>query len=70
MKRQNVDVVIGNNKTFCFHGFDNATASILDILILQTRIRIQMSAASFCHRVANDCSMRLSMAPGVRQVIA
>ena len=30
MKKQNVDVVIGDNRTFCFDGFDNAAASILD----------------------------------------
>ena len=65
MQRRDVDVVIGNNRTLCCDGFDNAAASTLDILILPTRIRIQMSAASFCHRVAKDCSMRLFMASGV-----
>ena len=33
MRSQNVDMVIGNNKTFCCDGFDNAVASIFDILI-------------------------------------
>ena len=31
MKRQNVDAVIENKKSFCFDGFDNAAASMLDI---------------------------------------
>ena len=31
MKRQNVDVVIGNTMTDCFYGFDDAAASTLGI---------------------------------------
>ena len=35
MKRQNVDLVIENNRIFCFNGFDNTAASILDILFFE-----------------------------------
>ena len=70
MNKHDVDVLIGHNRTFCFDGFDNAAASTLDNLILPTRIKVQMSAASFCHRVAKDCSMRLFLANSVRHVKA
>ena len=32
VRRQNVDVVIGNDRTFCFDGFDDAAASTLEYL--------------------------------------
>ena len=34
MKKEHVDVVIGDKESFCFDGFDNAASSILDILII------------------------------------
>ena len=41
MKRQTVDVVIGNNRTICFDGFDNATAITLDIPISKKMVLFQ-----------------------------
>ena len=48
MKRQNVDVVIGNNRIFCFDGFDNVAAGTLDIPISKNGVASERIERDWC----------------------